>query len=280
MKTVGFIDYYLDEWHANNYPEWIKNQSGGEFEVKFAYAASEPTIEGRISNSRWAEEHEITLVESIEELLDLSDCIIVLSPDNPEMHYKLSKEALKTGKPVYIDKTFAESKADAQKIFEIAEKYNTPCFSSSALRFSEKLAAVKKDDIASIVSFGGGSVSNYIIHQLEPVMILLGSDAERVMYVGNESSFSWIVSFKNRKTVYINILDGDFSMRITHTDYNETVDINDDFFKGLINALIEFFKTGKIPVSHSDTVKLMALRECCIKAMEKPLIWFEILKRG
>ena len=25
MKTIGFIDYYLSEWHANNYPDWIKN---------------------------------------------------------------------------------------------------------------------------------------------------------------------------------------------------------------------------------------------------------------
>ena len=24
MKTIGFIDYYLDEWHANNYPAWIR----------------------------------------------------------------------------------------------------------------------------------------------------------------------------------------------------------------------------------------------------------------
>ena len=21
---IGFIDYFLDEWHANNYPQWIK----------------------------------------------------------------------------------------------------------------------------------------------------------------------------------------------------------------------------------------------------------------
>ena len=21
---IGFIDYYLDEWHANNYPDWFR----------------------------------------------------------------------------------------------------------------------------------------------------------------------------------------------------------------------------------------------------------------
>ena len=24
MKKIGFIDFYLDEWHANNYPAWIR----------------------------------------------------------------------------------------------------------------------------------------------------------------------------------------------------------------------------------------------------------------
>lgn len=31
MKKTGFIDYYLDEWHANNYPQWIRNMSGDTF---------------------------------------------------------------------------------------------------------------------------------------------------------------------------------------------------------------------------------------------------------
>ena len=26
---IGFIDYYLDEWHANKYPAWIKEASNG-----------------------------------------------------------------------------------------------------------------------------------------------------------------------------------------------------------------------------------------------------------
>ena len=136
MKTVGFIDYYLDEWHANNYPEMIKKRSGGEFEVKYAYAKTEPTLPDRISNAEWSKKYDISLVDSIAELINLCDCIVVLSPDNPEMHYELSQEALKSGKPVYIDKTFAENRGEALKIFEIAEKYNTPCYSSSALRFS------------------------------------------------------------------------------------------------------------------------------------------------
>ena len=32
MKTIGFVDYYISEWHANEYPAWIKeaNEKLGE----------------------------------------------------------------------------------------------------------------------------------------------------------------------------------------------------------------------------------------------------------
>ncbi len=37
MKKVGFIDYFLDELHANKYPALIKQFSDGEFESAYAY---------------------------------------------------------------------------------------------------------------------------------------------------------------------------------------------------------------------------------------------------
>ena len=39
MKTIGFIDYYVSEWHANHYPIWIRelaSKTGREYTVKYA----------------------------------------------------------------------------------------------------------------------------------------------------------------------------------------------------------------------------------------------------
>lgn len=38
MKKIGFIDYFLDQYHAENYPNWIREASGGEMEVAYAWA--------------------------------------------------------------------------------------------------------------------------------------------------------------------------------------------------------------------------------------------------
>ena len=87
MRKIGFIDYYLDEWHANNYPAWIKEHSSGEQVVAYAYAYREPPFAG-MSSAEWAKKQGVELVPTIDALIEKSDCIVVLSPDNSEMHYE------------------------------------------------------------------------------------------------------------------------------------------------------------------------------------------------
>lgn len=38
MKTVGIIDYYINEWHADNYPAWLEEANrelGTDYQVKY-----------------------------------------------------------------------------------------------------------------------------------------------------------------------------------------------------------------------------------------------------
>ena len=61
MIKVGFIDYYLDEWHANNYPEFIKESSNGRYEVCYAYGKIDSPI-GGLTNACWAQKYGIELL--------------------------------------------------------------------------------------------------------------------------------------------------------------------------------------------------------------------------
>lgn len=41
MKNIGFIDFFLDEWHANNYPQWIRENLaslGRDCNLTYAWA--------------------------------------------------------------------------------------------------------------------------------------------------------------------------------------------------------------------------------------------------
>ena len=87
MKKIGLIDYYLDEWHANNLPQWVKDASDGNYNITYAYGKI--TAPSGVTSEQWCEDHGVNLCETIEEVVEKSDVLMVLSPDNPEMHWEL-----------------------------------------------------------------------------------------------------------------------------------------------------------------------------------------------
>ncbi|MGI6383974.1 MAG: Gfo/Idh/MocA family oxidoreductase [bacterium] len=138
MKKIGFIDYFIDEWHANNYPKMIRESSlKDKFDVSLAW--EEITPEGKKNLDQWCQEQQVGKAASIEQVVEECDCIIVLSPDNAERHEDLADLPLRSGKPVYIDKPIAPSLAAASRLFAKAQRYGTPMMSSSALRFGSAL---------------------------------------------------------------------------------------------------------------------------------------------
>lgn len=280
MKKIGFIDYYLDEWHANNYPEYIKRQSNGRYEVCYAYGMIDSPI-GGMTNKEWSEKYNIPLLNSIEEVIEKSDLLIVLSPDNPEMHLELTDLPLKSGKLVYVDKTFAPDKETAIKIFENADAHNTKCFSSSALRFVTELKEIDTDKIFKIYSEGPGTYDMYSIHQIEPVMSLMKCRVKRIMALSDKIHPSLLIEFEDGRLVQMyHRFDGEpGTFRITVCYEDNTADIHvikSDYFSLFIDAMIEFFDTGVIPVPKEQTIDVIAVRTAGLKAFETPFTWIYI----
>lgn len=277
MKTIGFIDYYLDEWHANNYPQMIKERTNGEFEVRYAYAKID-SPEGGMTNKEWAEKNGVELLDTIEQVIEKSDMLMVLSPDNPEMHEELTDLPLKSGKPVYVDKTFAPDKETAERIFANADEHGTKCFSSSALRFVSEFNDVDKSNIYKIYSEGPGTYDMYSIHQIEPIVMLMNCRAKKVMGLGDEKHPSIIIEFEDGRYAQIRQCeDVDFKTTLVDKDNKPTeYPIQSDFFGFFMDAVIKFFKTGEIPVEHSQTIDVIAIREAGLRALKTPFEWIEL----
>ena len=168
MKTIGFVDYYISEWHANNYPVWIEEiceKTSEDFCVKYAWAEEYVSpIDGR-NTDQWCEEFGVQKCDSIEELCEKADYVLVLSPSNPEKHLEYAKKVLPYKKNTYIDKTFAPDFDTAKAIFDVAESFGTKFFSSSALRYAPEL--IELSDCTNLITLGGGgNLPEYIIHQI------------------------------------------------------------------------------------------------------------------
>ena len=279
MKKIGFIDYYLWNFHANTYPEMIKKYSGGEMEVAYAYGFGTSPQDAELTNEKWAETNGAELLSSIEEVVEKSDYLVVLSPNNPEHHEQLCKLALESGKRVYIDKTFAPDAAAAKRIFAVADENGTPCYSSSALYFSDELQAVRKDEAEYISCLGSGGFETHSIHLIEQVVTLMGTESESVMYTGTEKYPSFKIKYKGNRYADVVMMPGRFRTHIGYSDgKGEDYIVESPIFDRLVENMIKFFRTGEVLVPHSQTVEVIAIREASIRAQKTPFVWVDIQK--
>ncbi|TJY44540.1 hypothetical protein E5161_03970 [Cohnella pontilimi] len=277
MKKIGFIDYFLDEWHAQMYPEWIEQASGGSMKVAYAYGKIDSP--SGVSNVDWCSARGIELLGSIEEVVEKSDYLIVLSPDHPEFHEELSQLPLRSGKPTYIDKTFAPDRKTALALFELANQHGTPMFSSSALRYAAEFTGIEREGIDAIVSIGPGRFENYSIHQIEPVISLMGSSPERVMSIGTADSPGLLIQFADGRQAEVRHFGegAPFAMAVNYAaGDSKLIKVESDFFAAFIRDMITFFETGKPKVDPSETVAIITIIEYGLKAMTKPFEWLEL----
>ncbi len=252
----------------------IKN-AGMDFEVCYAYAKKDS--DGGLTSREWSEKNKIPLLESIGELTEKSDAIIVLSPDNPEMHEELTKIPLSSGKRVYVDKVFAPDALCTKRMFDRAEKFKTPTYSSSALNFADELKVIDKNDISMITSTWGGNFGTHLIHQIEPVIVLMGTEVKRAMFTGINEFPSLTLEFQGGRIAHLSIANTDYDMRIGYKDKSiKDIKIESPYFDNFIKSMLNFFETGIIPVPHEQTIAVMGVIEAAARAEKRPFEWIDI----
>ena len=194
------------------------------------------------------------------------------------MHEQLCDLPLKSGKLCYIDKTFAPDKETALRIFANADAHNTPCYSSSALYYSAELEGIDTDKIHKIYSAGPGVYEIYSIHQIEPILKLMKTDLKRVMFLGDKEHPSMIIEFADGRLAQMH--QGiwiDFEIAVTDEENTMQIHkIKSDYFMLFIESLVKFFDTGVAPVSHRQTVNVIATIDAGRKSAEKPFEWVTI----
>ncbi len=275
---IGFIDKYLDEWHANHLPEWLREAT--DVEEIYAYEQMANPHEGGISGKEWAEEHDAILCDSIEEVVEKSDFLIVLAPNYPESHEELCELPLRSGKPTYVDKTFAPDKEMAKKLIELAKEHNTPLFTTSALRYSDELIDVDTENIKTISMRGPGPLEMYSIHYIESIVRLFGPEAESVMFIGDKENPAYIMRFSGNRYATAHQFDWDcpFNISLKYSDEKAPLYISkcNNFFIGFVKKLVEFFETAKNPVDYEETIAVIAIRAAILNAVKTPGEWVNI----
>jgi hypothetical protein len=286
-KKIGLIDYFLDEWHANNYPAWLREsaaEQGLDWDVAYAWADTDKP--GGLHTDDWCIAHHVQRAGSLAELVERSDALIVLSPDHPEHHLRLSELALQSGKPVYIDKTFAPDLATAAKLFEMAAAGGTPIFSTSALRYSEQLVAlpagINADSISHLSVTGPGAFENYAVHQMEMIVALLGTAVTRVKSLSAPNGGrQLLIEFEEgRQASFLQINNAPFQLLLQPKGEAEGYIVPEctGFFPELMKQMLLFFESGVPPVPREQTLAVMALLDAGRLALDRRDEWISVAR--
>lgn len=271
MKKIGIIDYFIDEWHSNTYLPLFEKASkalGVDYKIVYAYAEVEQA--GKMLTDDWCAKNNVTRCQTIEELCEKSDNILILAPANPETHLKYAKLALPYGKTTYIDKTFAPDLATAKEIFSIAKKYNTKIFTSSALRYAEEIADYT--DVKSVMVKGGGrSLEEYIIHQIEMAVKLTQGAKPEFLHVFNSEKQTAIAVKMEDKTVTLNYSNSGwgFSVDVETDKANcefKNIEKGTEFYR-LVESIVKFFETNEEPFDKKETLAVLAIRDAIMKGV-------------
>jgi len=278
MKKIGFVDYFISEWHANNYPAWIERISaemGMEYKVSYCWAEIDTSPVDGVTTNEWCEKFGVQKCATIDELCEKSDVIVILSPKNPETHLRYAEAVLKYGKRTYIDKTFATDLETAKEIFALGEEYKAPFFSTSALRYATELDSVEEPDSMMVIG-GGSNLPEYFIHLGEMVVKKMGA-IKHVTAIPNGNQ--WIMNAQTadgRDATMIYGLAMSYNVYMTKGKKEVWKAIMSPFFDGLIADMLTFFDTGETSFLPSETMEVIRLRDAVLKAIDAPGTQIEI----
>lgn len=269
MKKIGFVDYYISEWHANNYPSWMAGceELGSEYKIAYAWAELDVSPVDGVSTAEWCEKNGAEKCETIEELCEKSDVIVILAPSDPDKHLGYAEKVLKYGKRTYIDKTFAPDLATAERIFAIAKEYGTPFFSTSALRYATELDEFPACDAVTI-SGGGETAEEYIVHQIEMLVkkIGIGAVAVKADKMADQTIFS-VEYADDRKGMMIYGPSMPFAAYMMAKGASPKYKAaKSSYFKLLAADILRFFEEGTTSFDIAQTLEVMKIRDGALKA--------------
>ena len=229
----------------------------------------------------------VEITASIEELLGKVD-VVLLETNDGRLHLEQALKVMKAGKRMFIDKPVAASLADAISIFRAAEHYNVPVFSSSSLRYISEIADIAGGKIGKVL--GADTFSPATIEKTHPDLFWYGiHGVESLFAVMGRGCKSVSRTYTENTDVVVGIWDDDRigTFRGTRsgkagfggTVYGESGILTLGDYQGynpLLIKIIEFFKTGVVPVASQETIEIFAFMAAAEESKYKKGIFIDV----
>lgn len=240
--------------------------------VVAAYPKGSPDIESSVKRvPKFTEDVQalgVEIVPSIDELLKRVDAVLLETNDG-RPHLEQVVPVLKAGKPVFVDKPIAASLADAVAIFQAAEKFRVPLFSSSSLRFGKTTLAARTGSLGRVTECETTSPCSlekthpdlfwYGIHGVESLFTVMGTGCESVVRSTRDGKIRVVGTWSGGRTGTFQ--EGAGYKGRAKGDKGEGDVGAYDGYRPLVVEIVTMFRTGKTPVTPAETLEIYAFME-------------------
>lgn len=215
-------------------------------------------------------EYGVEIVDSIEELLEKVDCVLLETNDG-NLHLEQAVAVFKSGKPCFIDKPLAATLPQAMAICELADRYGAKFFTSSTLRYTprnQELRAGAEGVIKGADCFSPHTQEPthpeygfYGIHGIETLYTVMGTGCKAVSRIATHKDHVVVGEWEDgRIGTFRAFLDGTQLYGGTvYTDGNKALPAGGYIgYKDLLKEILQFFRTGEEPISREESLEIFA----------------------
>lgn len=276
-----------DTSHVIAFTRMLNDPSSPEYvpgaRVVAAFKGGSPDLkESRERVDKFAEElqakFQVQIVGDIPTLCRQVDGVLLESVDG-RVHLPQAREIIAAGKPMFIDKPLAATLEDAREIGRLARQAGVPWWSSSSLRYSEIVTALRTPQATGVMTWGPGPFEEhhylelawYAIHPVEMLYALMGPGCEEVTRISGAAADLIVGRWKDGRIGSVRAIR-------PYSDYGavvfgpkKTLRSTPEMktgYRPLVVEIVKFFQTRVPPVPNEETLELFAFLDAAQRSKE------------
>jgi len=230
------------------------------------------------------EQFGVEIVARPADLIGKVDAVLIESVDG-SVHYERALPFLEAGLPLFIDKPFTCSTAQARELVALARRRGVVLCSASSLRFAREVAAVKarRAELGAVVGAAAYSPASlhprnpglfhYGVHAVETLFSLLGPGCEVVQAVSTPGADVVVGRWGDGRLGTVRgTRQGAHSYGFIAFTEKQVLPTAIDaryIYPELLKAIVQAFSTGQAPVSGDELIEVVAFQEAALRSAER-----------